>query len=131
MRPQPLTALALDAIQLAADLSATHVFPSATGEHITYRAELKRLHALCARLELPAYSFHQVRHWAGFVASTMGKNKKAVASFLGHADTHATEAYMHAIDAEKWEVARRLEEELKTEIMEPTTAVTKGAARKR
>lgn len=58
------------------------------------------------------YSFHQVRHWAGFVATGMGRSKKAVAQFLGQTDTGATERYMHSAQPELWEVAHRLEREV-------------------
>ena len=130
VRPQPLTRLALEAIESTSILSSKYVFPDGHGEQLSYRAELKRLHALCVRLELPQYSFHQVRHWAGGVASAMGKNKKAVATFLGHADTHATERYMHFTEPEKWEVARRLEAELSAEMDSAQNSVTDEVANK-
>ena len=116
-RAQPLTRTAIEAIELTTSLSATYVFPDANGGPLRYDAELKRLHRLCKRLELPTnYSFHQVRHWVGAVATGMGKSKKAVAEILGHSDTHATERYLHAARPEILEVLRRLEAELKPEI---------------
>jgi integrase len=128
VRPQPLTRLALDAIESTANLSPSYVFPDGHGAQLSYRAELKRLHSLCVRLELPLYSFHQVRHWAGGVATAMGKNKKAVATFLGHADTHPTERYLHYVERDMWEVARELEAELSAVIGPPENSVTTGAA---
>ena len=46
------------------------------------------------------------------VATSMGRNKKAVANFLGQTDTGATECYMHAADPDLWEIAQRLEAEI-------------------
>ncbi len=77
-----------------------------------YNTDLKQLHQLCEDLGIPDYSFHQIRHWAGLVATSKRRNKKAVARFLRHDDTAATERYLHALDSEIWEIARQLELEM-------------------
>ena len=107
---QPLTPVALRAIESMRGQHPRWVFPGPRGDRaLSYRTALKRLHALCDACELPHYGFHQLRHWAGFVASQAGKNKKAVAKLLRHANTAATERYLHAIDPELWEIAVALE----------------------
>jgi integrase len=111
-RVQPLTQLALETIQPLLGDSDEFVFRSTNGGPLVYRTELGKLHRLCDRLEIPHYGFHQIRHWTGAVATSMGRSKKAVAKFLGQADTGATERYMHAADPELWEVAQRLEAEI-------------------
>jgi hypothetical protein len=88
------------------------VFTGIAGGALEYRTELKKLQRLCDRVGVPRYAFHQIRHWAGMVATQLGKSKKAVAQFLGRTDTGATERYMHAVEPELWEVAQRLEAEL-------------------
>jgi integrase len=111
-RPCPLTATALRAIESMRGQSPTLVFPSRDGAPMSYQTLFHQLKRLCDRLDLPHYSFHQIRHWAGMVTTSMGRSKKAVADFLGQTDTGATERYMHAAKPELWEVARRLEQEI-------------------
>jgi integrase len=111
-RLQPLTTLAWSAIEPLLGEGDQLVFTGVAGGALEYRTELKKLQRLCDRLGLPRYAFHQVRHWAGMVATQLGKSKKAVAQFLGQTDTGATERYMHAAEPELWEVAQRLEAEL-------------------
>jgi integrase len=112
IRPQPLTAVAVEAIMMTHGLSTEWVFPGVDGGPLKYRTEERRLKRLCKRLRVPAYGFHQVRHWTGLVATSMGKSKKAVANFLGHTNTAATERYLHVLDAEMWDVAKRREREM-------------------
>jgi integrase len=88
------------------------VFPGPNGGQLRYQTAHQRLQALCDRVGVSRYSFHQIRHWAGMIATRMGKSKKAVADFLGHSDTNVTERYMHALNPEIWEVAKRLEKEM-------------------
>jgi integrase len=111
-RVQPLTNLALEAIAPLIGERGPLVFRNASGGPLVYRTELGKLHRLCDRLKIPHYGFHQIRHWGGAVATSMGRSKKAVAQFLGQSDTGATERYMHAADPELWEVAQRLEAEI-------------------
>ena len=111
-RLQPLTDLARHAIEPLLGASDELVFTGASGGALVYRTELGNLHRLCGRIGIPRYGFHQVRHWAGMVATSMGKSKKAVAQFLGQTDTGATERYMHAAEPELWAVAQQLEAEL-------------------
>ncbi len=107
-----LTSFAVDAVQRVRGRSPVFVFPSGSGDQMSYQTVLRQLGKLCERLKIPAYSFHQVRHYAGTVAANMGKNPKAVSKFLGQSSTGATERYMHAIDPQICEVAERLEREM-------------------
>jgi integrase len=110
-RLQPLNGLAASTIAEQIRLTRCRlVFDWAGEAGLHYHTELRRLHRLCDRLGVPRYSFHQLRHWAGYVATAGGGSKKAVARFLGHSDTGATERYMHAVDAELWAVAERLQD---------------------
>jgi len=111
-RLQPLTTLAWSVVEPLIGADDDLIFTGASGGALVYRTELGSLHRLCERIEVPGYSFHQVRHWAGMVATSMGKSKKAVALFLGQQDTGATERYMHAVEPELWAVAQHLEAEL-------------------
>lgn len=111
-RPQPLTTLALSALLPLLISGREYVFQGVAGGRLSYDSELRRLHDLCDRLGLPRYSWHQVRHWTGYVATAGGGSLKAIGSFLGHTNTKATERYMHAMDPEVWEIARRLEREM-------------------
>jgi integrase len=108
-RPQPLTGFAVAALRPLLARGREYVFAGLQGGRMSYDAELHRLHALCDRLGLPRYGFHQMRHWAGYVATAGGGSKKAIARFLGHTNTGVTERYLHTIDAELWAVAARLE----------------------
>jgi integrase/recombinase XerD len=124
-RPQPLTQLAVSA--LVPLLSGReYVFRGVAGGRLNYDSELHRLHDLCRRLGLTRYSFHQVRHWAGYVATAGGGSRKAIGMFLGHTNAGATERYMHAIDPEVWEVARRLEREMADIIDQHATKTASG-----
>lgn len=111
-RPQPLTPLAVAAITPLLSRGREYVFHGVAGARLSYDSELHRLKHLCDRLRIPRYSFHQVRHWAGYVATAGGGSKKAIAKFLGHTNTGVTERYMHAVDSELWEVAERLQAEM-------------------
>lgn len=112
-RLQPLTSAAAAAVRRSISRSVGDVvFSGATGGRLIYRSELKRLHALCDRLGIPRYSFHQVRHYVATVAVRMGRSRKAVAAFLGQSSTGATERYLHAAEPEAWDIAARLEQAL-------------------
>lgn len=100
---------ALRAITSQRGRHAVYVWPAAHGGAMSYNTAIKRLQTRCAALDIPRYSFHQVRHWTGLVAAQMGKSKKAVATFLGQDDTAATERYLHYAQPELWEIARELE----------------------
>lgn len=110
-RPCTLNALAVDALRRAVG-SGERVFGGPHGGELLYETELHALTRLCGKLGLPHYSFHQIRHYVGGVASKMGKNKRAVAEYLGQSDTAATDRYMHFDNPELWEIAQRLEQEL-------------------
>lgn len=112
-QPQPLTSVAVQAIESQRGRHATWVWPSPRGgRSMVYNTAHKQLQTLTAELGLPPYAFHSVRHWAGFQAAAMGKNRKAVAAFLRHEDSGVTEIYLHAMQPEVWEIARRLEAEM-------------------
>ena len=113
-RLQPLSDLARNAVTPLVAGGAELVFTGASGGALVYRTELGNLYRLCDRIGIPRYAFHQIRHWAATVATSMGKSKKAVAQFLGQTDTGATERYMHTVEPELWAVAQRLEAELGT-----------------
>jgi integrase len=118
-RPQPLSEMAAAIMRRSIARPGEFVFPGVDGGQMKYQTELNRLQDLCEKLgfkgpdgEPCRYSFHPIRHWAGTIATQMGKSKKAVAKFLGHSNTGATERYMHVLEPEMWEVARRLEAEM-------------------
>jgi integrase len=121
---EPLNALAMDAVDTMRGRDAVYVFPGRSGGVMVYNTSLTRLQKLCDRLELPRYWFHKVRHLAGHLTSKPGRNKKAVAKFLGHANTSVTERYMHAADPELWEIAKSMESEF-SELAQPETAARK------
>ena len=125
-RLQPLTRLAWSTVEPLLGADDDLIFTGASGGALVYRTEVGNLHRLCDRIGVPRYSFHQVRHWAGMVATSMGKSKKAVALFLGHQDTGATERYMHAVEPGLWAVAQQLEAELGTLPEAPAAAVIGG-----
>lgn len=109
--PQPLTATAVQAINGMRGKHASWVFPGPAGQ-LQYQTAHQRLDRACRRAGIDRFSFHAVRHWCGLQAVSMGRSKKAVAQFLRHSDTSITERYLHAIDSELWDVARRLEAEV-------------------
>lgn len=111
-RPQPLTGMAIEGIEMQRGRHQRWVFPAPRRGQSIYYTWKYRLEKLCERLKLPSYGFHQIRHWTGMTATSMGKSRKAVADFLGHTTTAVTERYMHALQPEMWEVARRIEAEL-------------------
>jgi len=110
-RPQPLTGPALDAVARMRGIDAVYVFPGPNGGVSKYTTDYQRLITLCDDLNIPQYGFHQLRHWAGMLATSMGKSRRAVADYLGHIGLDATERYMHRLQPELWEVAKRLERE--------------------
>lgn len=110
--PQPLTSVAVRAIESQRGRAGEWVWPAPRGGPMVYNTQHKRLRDLTAELELPPYAFHSVRHWAGYQATAMGKNRKAVAAFLRHEDSGVTEIYLHAMQPEVWEIARKLEGEM-------------------
>jgi integrase len=112
--PQPLTPTAVRAIESMRGRHKLWVFPGPRGRLLPQTAQ-KRMAALCEHAGVPSYSFHQIRHWAGTVAMRGAKNRKAVSNFLRHESTAITDVYLHAIDAELWEIAERLEQEMGTE----------------
>jgi integrase len=125
-RPQPLTPLALEALDLVRGLDAKFVFARKRGGMRLHSADRMQLVRTCKRLKLPVYGWHQIRHWAGYVASRTGKNKRAIAELLGHSDTHSTERYMHATSNELWEMAGALEDALGVDVRGVTKGVTAG-----
>jgi integrase len=118
---QPLNGAALAGIETMRGRDPVYVFPGRRGGMMIYNTFLDRLQKLCDRLELPRYSFHKVRHLVGYLTSKPGRNKKAVAKFLGHSNTNVTDRYMHAADPELWEIAKAMEAEF-AELAQPATA---------
>lgn len=115
-QPQPLTSVAVRAIESQRGRHAQWVWPASRGGSYNYNTAHKQLQTLTAEMELPAYGFHSVRHWAGYQAAAMGLNRKAVAAFLRHEDSGVTEIYLHAMRPEVWAIARRLEEEMGDDV---------------
>lgn len=126
---QPLNDTSGAAIDTMRGRDPVHVFPGRHGGMMVYNTFLIRLQKLCDRLELPRHSFHEIRHLVGYLTSKSGRNKKAVAKFLGHSNTNVTDRYMHAADPELWEIARAMETEF-TELalpeVDPDTAKKKA-----
>lgn len=109
-RPQPLTALAVDALRRIRrrELSGDRVFCGPTGGRLDYETARKRLVTLCDTLKLPGYGFHEVRHWAATVVAQSGANRKAIATFLGQTSMAATDRYVHVVFPEVRQLADRL-----------------------
>lgn len=114
-RPQILTPSALRAVEAMRGRDPVYVFPAPEGGASAYPTDYARLKTLCKRVGVKRYGFHQLRHWAGLVATQTGKSRKAVADYLGHTSVGATDRYMHALAAEVHEVAARIETELSVE----------------
>lgn len=109
--PQPLSRPAVAAVERMRGADAVYVFPGPKGGVSRYTTDYQRLLRFCRAAGIPDYGFHQLRHWTGLMATSMGKSKKAVADYLRHTSTSATERYMHSLKPELWEVAQRLEDE--------------------
>jgi len=117
-RPQPLTAIGVDALRRIQrrGLSGDRVFAGPTGGRLDYETARKRLVALCNALKLPGYSFHEIRHWAATVVAKSGANRKAIANFLGQTSMGATDRYVHVVFPEVQQLADRLSAEIGGEV---------------
>lgn len=111
-RPQPLTAMALDAIESMRGRDAVYVFPSPRGGHALYVTDKLHLDQLCTRAGVGRWSWHQIRHWVGLQAARAGKNRRAIADLLGQQSVSATDRYIHAAAEEVWLMAGELERAL-------------------
>lgn len=126
-RAQPLPPAALDAIESMRGRHAEFVFaaPHNRGRAV-YSTDKVHLRALCDRVGLGRWSWHQVRHWVGMTAARAGKNRRAIADLLGQQSVSATDRYIHAAASEVWEMADALEAALGEGVMKDGTRMEKG-----
>lgn len=127
-RPQPLTPVALEAIESMRGRHDTYVFaaPYRHGQ-ASYSTDKLHLRLLCKRVGMGHYTWHQIRHWTGFTAARAGKNRRAIADLLGHQSVSATDRYIHAANEEVWHIAKALEEAIQPPSGGETPGDSKGS----